>query len=500
MKTLHYCFIIILLFVSACATSSSYVTLSERVEEAPRPLVIPAGVDSLTAAESRILADSSFVSYQREQEAEALKRRAAAYQAESDTLWYYLTLESTGDEVPMDDNPEFVEAYNEGAEFFTAAIDIGQQPEITQEDLDRYAQLVNQAINAFEDALMINPFDNQLKLILGQLYGTKAARLNQEADHYEAIDVLEKLVRLERGEHVIYASLAENYFRVSNYERAAENFKLARETLENTARLDDYYFEHGGFSPQDSLNVFLYTYYTGESYINLLDAENALSEFEQARQLATSEDDIEAINSQIDFINWDDGNILGSMRRDSLAALVSNGRLEEAESGFLELRNSLKTQYARDEIDWRLGVVQYQLGKQDEAAERLLQLVQRTDNYDDGTPVNSMYERYFNDFGIITYNIGIEYRRNNERNLALKYLNQSAKVQWENRAQSYLQIADLISNNVVEAIRYAELAEQEIESLNEQDKKALYELLADLHRRNRNMELAQHYFQLWREI
>ena len=500
MKTFHFLIVVALLFATACATSSSYSTLDDRRAEAPRPLIIPAGVDSLTASESRQLADSSFVSYQREQEAEALKRRANAYQAESDTLWYYLELDHSSQSQEQEDPPEFVESFNEGADFLIAANTLAQQSDFSQEDINRYTQLIDSAINAFEEALVLNPFDTETRLRLGQLYGTKASRLNEISDHQKAIDVLEKLVRLEKGEHVIYASLAENYFRVGNYNFAADNFKLARETLENAARLTEYYYENDGYAQQDSLNLFLYSYYAGESYINLFDAEGAYSEFETARLLTTSSDDIEAINSQIEFINWDDGNILGSMRRDSIAVLAAGGQLSEAESGFIELRNSLKTNRALDEIDWRLGVVQYQLEKQDEAADRLLNLVQRTDILEDGSPTDSLYNRYFRDFGTITYNMGIEYRRNNQRNLALKYLNQSTKVKWENRARSFLQIADLLRNNVNEAIQYAQSAEEEIDSLNEDEVKSLYELLTDLHNRARNAELAQHYFQLWREI
>ncbi len=500
MKTNYLIIIAAFLFMASCATSSSYNTLETQKDEAPRELSIPAGVDSLTAAESRELADASFVSYQEEQEAEALKRRANAYRAESDTLWHYLSLDVTEEDEAVEEDPYFVDSFNEGAEYFTAARTIEEQHEISQEDLDNYSELVTNAINAFEDALMLNPFDIQTRLVLGQLYGVKASRLNQQDEHKKAIDVLEKLVRLEKGEHIIYSSLAENYYQVNNYELSAENFNLARETLKQSAMLTEEYYEHGGFSPQDSLNIFLYTYYAGESYINLLDTENAMAAFENALDFATTEDDIEVINSQIHFINWDDGNILGSMRRDSLAALVNNDQLEDAESGFKELKNSLKTNRAKDEIDWRLGVVQYQIGNQDEAADRLLNLVQRTDVHEDGSPVDSLYIRYFRDFGTITYNIGIDYRRNNERNLALKYLNQSTKVNWDNRSRSYLQIADLLSNNVDEAIRFAELAEAEIDSLEESEIKSLYELLADLHRRARNTELAQHYFQLWREI
>lgn len=494
MKPLHYLSIAIFLFVNACATSSSYQALEESDQEAEPTLIIPAGVDSLTAAESAELADSSFISYQEEQKAEEMKRRANAYRAESDTLWHYLSLEiEDKEEQPVSDEPDFVEAYNEGAESYVEMRSLNQKEEFSQEDLSRYTELVNNAINAFEEALTINPFDSELRLILGELYGTKALRLNRDQEHEKAIDVLEKLIRLEKGEHVVYRLLADNYYSVGNYEQAAQNYELATETLIETAPLTESYHELGGLSPGDSTIVTDYRYFEALSYANLFNAEKALDLFASAKSFATNEEDIAAIESQIDFINWDDGNILGSMRRDSIITLVNNGQLQQAESGFLELKRALKTETAKDEIDWRLGVVQYQLGKENEAAGRLLKLVQRTEINEDGSPLNEDYNRYFNDFGIITYNIGVEHLSNQNRRLALKYLNQSTKIKWDNRARSYLGIADLLSNNISEAIQYAKMAEQQVETLSEQQKRDLFELLMDLYRRDGNRELAIHY-------
>ncbi|MDZ7765857.1 MAG: tetratricopeptide repeat protein [Melioribacteraceae bacterium] len=431
MKLLHYCLVLYILLFSACATSSSYRSLDNDDEEnGQNELVIPAGVDSLTAAESSELADSSFVSYEKIQEAEALKRKANAYRAESDTLWSVLSMDTsnTNEAENQQDDPQFVENFNTGAENFTEAREIAQSQEISEEDLERYSELVTNAIQSFEKALQINPFDSQTRLLLAQLYGTKASRLNQEQDHKKAIDVLEKLVRVEKGEHSVYYALGENYYLVGNYELAAQNFEKAIELLHETIPLTDYYYENQTYSSEDSTRAFNYGFYAGDSYIELFRADEAIQAFENAREYAQTDNDIAAIESQIDFINWDDGNILGSMRRDSIAALANNNELEQAESGFLELKDQLKTQEAKDEIEWRLGVVQYQLGKEEQAADRLLALIQRTETNEDGNPIDPDYQRYFNDFGAIMYNIGMNHLNENNNRMALNYFNQSTKI------------------------------------------------------------------------
>ncbi|MCC5907262.1 MAG: hypothetical protein JJU13_13705 [Balneolaceae bacterium] len=502
MKIIHYLNIFCFLFITACATSSSYSSLEDQPhdEESPRELMIPAGVDSVIAAEARELADSSFVTYQREQEAEELKRRANAYRAESDTLWHYLSLEATDEPDNMQDDPDFVDSFNEGAQYFGEATTIAESNEISEADLEQYSLLLANAINSFEEALQLNPFDSQTRLVLAQLYGAKANRLNQTENYERAIDILEKLVRLEQGQFVIYGALGENYYLVENFETAAQNFDKAIELLHETIPFTDYYFEHNSYSPDDSLNVFFYEFYAGQSYTNLFDADTAIERFENAQNYATSENDLAAIEGELEFINWDDGNILGSMRRDSLISLVNSDQLAEAEAGFFELKNSLKTTRAKDEIEWRLAVVQYQLGKEEEGANRLLNLVQRTEVDENGSPINEAYREYFNDFGTITYNLGVRYNSERDRNLALKYFLQSAKVSWSNRARSNLMIADLLSNNTNESLQYALLAEQEIESLSENDRKALYELLTNLYRSSGEMEMARNYLQLWREL
>lgn len=513
MKLSYYFLFICLFVISSCA---SYDTLEEPSEpeepEEEEELSIPAGVDTLTAKEAQELADDSFVSYQKEQEAEKKRRQAEAYRAESDTLWYLLTLDEEDQdeyEVEEEQDVEAIEAFNEGAEHYSELNDLEQEDQdMGDAEMERrHEELLNKSIDSFEEALELNPFDNQTRLILGQLYGVKASRLTDRDEHKRAIEVLEKLVRVEKGEHFVYASLAENYFSVDNYELAAKNFDQAGDILYDTARLTDFYDEHGAISPQDSSTYFLYSYYKGQSYTEIFDAEQALEAFNKAKTYASAENDLQAVESEIDFIEWDDGNILGSMRRDSLVTLANNNQFAEAEEGYFELKENLKTSYARDEIDWRLGVVQYQLGQEEdkfskleEAAERLNNLYHRTEKDDEGNPVDSDYERYINDFGIITYNIGLEFQNEGDRSTALKYFNQSSKANWDERARSKLRIADLLSNNVSEAIRYAEKAVTEVESLSEEDQRALYELLTDLHRRDGNMEAARKYRDLWSEI
>jgi len=497
-KHLFYiAFVWSIVLLAGCASQRNYDTyILTNIE--PDELFIPAGVDSITAAEAKQLAEQSFVTIQEEERSEELKQIGSQFKAESDTLWLVLSFEAEVDSSAIDpDDPNFINAFNEGAEHFIAIRDM-EAGNSNEYDDARYAELLDLSIKSFEEAVLVNPFDAQTRLLLGQLYGVKASRLNRSEEFEAAIEILEKLSRIEKGDHVIFSVLGENYFLVKKYDQAALNFEHASEILLETSQLSDYFYDNGHMSPTDSLSLFTYYYYAGQAYTNLYDPQNALRSFANAGTYGSKADQQQAIEGEVQFIQWDDGNIRASMMRDEIVTLVNDEKLDEAEAGFKNLLGSLTTQKAKDEIDWRLGVVEYQLEKVELSADRLLKLVQRVEINEDGTPVDPDYQKYFNDFGVITFNIGLQHLNNKNRSLALTYLMQSSKVHWNLRARSHLRIADLLVNNIPEAIRYAQLAEDDVKSLSEGDSKALYRLLSELNRRNGNMNEARRYFAIWR--
>jgi tetratricopeptide (TPR) repeat protein len=487
------------MIITGCATKQS-VSLYTLTESQPDVLIVPAGVDSTTAAEAKAIAELSFVSIDLEERSEELKEAGSRYKTESEMLWDILSIDATSDSSSVDpDDPNFINAFNAGAEQFIEMRGMEQKSATTFDDA-KYAQLLDLSITSFEEALRANPFDAQTRLLLGQLYGVKASRLNRAQDFESAIDILEKLSRLEKGDHVIFSVLGENYFLVKRFDLAARNFEHATELLLATSQLTDIYYDYGHIAADDSLSFFTYLFYAGQSYTNINDSENAISAFERASKYTSTDEQRLAIDGEIQFIQWDEGNIQASVKREQLVGLANSEKLTEAEQGFRELLTTLKTQKAKDEIDWRLAVVEYQLEKTDASADRLLKLVQRVQVQADGKPIDPEYQKYFNDFGVITYNIGLQQLNKKNRSLALTYLMQSSKVHWNLRARSYLRIADLLVNNVPEAIRFAHLAEDDVKSLSEGDSKALYRLLSELYRRSGKMDEARRYFAVWRGL
>jgi tetratricopeptide (TPR) repeat protein len=501
MKSFYY-IIIPLLLLTGCATPSSYTALNQSGSVPMRmqsDLYIPVGVDSSIAAESEDLARASFVPISEENRAREIYSQAVELRIKSDTLWYYLTLDPINHSVSEEDSINAIKTFNQGAEFIIQMTALNSNSRLTQAEIDlRHKEYVDQAIRLLEEAIVLNPFDVDTRYYIAQLYAIKARRLSDEGDHQKAIEVLEKLSRTEKGDHQIFSSLADNYFEVADYQAAALNFEKARLVLFETGKFTEYYAEHAEYSPDDMSILFLYSFYQGEAFTRNFDSQVALRVFDEARVYASSEDEQSAIDSWVQFINWDGGQIRSSFERDDVIKLDLAGENEAAEQGYLQLLPKLSMQTAIDEMEWRLSVVQYTLGKSDIAVERLMQLVSRTETDENRKPLEENYARYFNDYGLICYNLGQEYLRQQDRATALKYFRQSSTVGWSNRAKANLEIANIIVNNVPDALRFAEQAEAEIQQLNPEERKALYSMLNTLHRRLGNMESAALYFEKWR--
>ncbi|MEX0773932.1 MAG: hypothetical protein WD038_12235 [Balneolales bacterium] len=493
-------FIIIIVLLSSCKTTEPPPARPGPIE--PEPFSIPAGVDSLTAHIADSIAGQSFVSIEREQQAEALKSEAREWVDKSDSLWIYLTMDPETDyPVSEDDSIKAIESYNEGAEALIESQEVAQSGEADEQWVQQQNELLDEAIKAFEDALVYNPFDTETKYGLSLVYQRKAIRLTDDEEYKKAIDILERLTQIEKGEDAIYARLAENYYALGLWSDAARNFQTAGEVFRENKFLGPDIAEPGELTPEDSSTLFHYVYYTGESQTNMYQADDALTSFGKAKSLANNEELREDAQYMIDYIHWDDGNIAGRMARDSINTLRNQGDLEIAQEQYLKLLDRLKTPKAKDEIHWRTALTHYEMGKEKEAADRLMNLVKRTEtSVRDGMPVDSTYNQYFEDYGIICYNIGSQYlHQERDRLTALKYFKQISTLPWSNRAKTNLEIANIVSNNIPEAISHAEKALAEVNMLGQVDEKELYRRLSNLHRRQGDTENARKYIELWRE-
>lgn len=491
---LPYVVVSMMLFISACSSSS--VVVDELPEEPA--LVVPFGVDSTIAEQSKVLAEESFVPEEVEEQADALKKSVDQMGTRADSLWYYLTLGREDLEVAPEDSISAIKSFNEGAQFFIRMRQIEAEQDLNVEETRMiHNSLIDSSIVLLEEAIMLNPFDGETKALLAQQYYRKGVRLNNENDFLNAIDTWENLIRIERGEHSIFAALADNYYEVEQYDSSGVNFRRAYDVLMQTGTFSDYYYENEDYSEADKETLFSYLYFSAEAYTYALDTDKAMDGFKSSLRFTENESDIEAVKSYTDFIEWDGGNIANAFERDRILGLTD---LEETETGFLALLPNIETQPAYDEIDWRLSLTQYSLEKPDEAVERLKNLVNRSQKDSLGHAILEDYEEYFEDYATMCYNIAQRYLSERNRRTALTYLLQSVEIPWSKRARSNLGIAIILQNNIEQSMYYGRQAERDFDQLTETEQKNLYRLFNNLHRRLGNMELAGRYYQLFRSM
>ncbi|WP_263786387.1 hypothetical protein [Salinibacter grassmerensis] len=500
-RLVYFCLLGILLI--GCGSSGSTTTpattsAADRSASAASSVYVPPGVDSSTAERADSLASGSFVSLKKQQQASARAQEGQSLVQISDSLWSYLEMgnDTTNvDSVSQDKRNAAIRAYNRGADSLRKYLKVTKASALDSTRLRQLqGDLLNGAQEAFEEAIQLNPYDDATRNRLGQIYELRAERLGEEEAYREAIDVYEKLVRLRKDQPTPFLNLANNLYETGQYDRAAENYRKARET----------YLESVELSLQkerqvDSTRVFQYALAEADAHRFGRNTTPALEGYELALEYAETSEQKSTAENWVDWVNWDDGNIAASFARDSLSALASRGDYAAAVQGFRELKPRLQTQSARDEVDWRLAQAEYQNGEQTRAADRLQALFRRTEVNKDGAPVDSTYRRYFDTYGTICLNLGRE-KRDEDLRTALKYFQQSAEVQWGRQALAELESGKLLRNNVEESVKYLERAAKEPDVLEVEDRLDLYRNLVRQHRRLGNREEAIKYRKVVQKI
>jgi len=462
--------------------------------------MIPAGVDSLVAARADSIADRLFVSIGRERRSETYKSIGKNQSSKSDTLWKYFSDELKGEiEVTGERETQSVEAFNKGAVHLQELSQINQNAEDLQTKV-KVGRLLQDAQTSFERAVVLNPFDLETRSWLARVYQTQAVRFLDDANHEKATTTLEKLVRIEKGEHTLFARLAETYYALENWQEAHLNFNNAEMALSGASGMD--FSEEAAFSETavDTSTLFYYVYYQGDAQIKMHDAENGLANLNRALGYASTDRERSDIDTYIAWINWDDGNTKAVEARDKYLAMEQSGEYREAALGFLQLIPNLKTVRAKDEILWRLGALEFQfLERQEQGIERIKQIVSNAGKTASGAPIDTSYQRYFDSYGVMCHNLGLENFKKN-RKVAFMYFQQATQVFWESRAKSYLEIAKMSRNNPNSAITACRAALTQPEQLDVNEQMSVYQLLVEAFKRRGKFNEARQYYAKWMEL
>jgi tetratricopeptide (TPR) repeat protein len=520
---------LILYVLTGCAGKSQSVSLPEEKESSLTHLP---GVDSLVAARALMMVDTAFVSVEEEENAEQLLDLGKREFTESDTLnslkkILELAQDSTL-QVTTDDSAKAITHlnrafghYEEVEKLFDSYLEGGGTTEsLGGEILER----LTDAREATIQAIRYNPFDMDARLLLSVIYRYLARIFGDEENYHEAIRVLNELIEMDRGDHSLQYELGFNHYQIQGWEEALSAFQRAEELLYENAALEETPLTSGetssmtegevpdeGFTsiPVDTATLLNYVWYQADCQTRLYLSDGAVDSYRRALALAKSDEDRDELQGSIDWILWDDGNILNVKARDSIIRVEREGDYTAARKAYSELLPGLSGETAVDEVDWKIATIDYQfLDEKNMGIERLRGLIDRAiergivNQHGAVTDASSPYVNYVNDYGIMCFNLGMDYLTGKQRRReAFTYFLQATEVEWRNRGSSFVELLKLASNNPSMTITYGEQALEH--NLSQEERIYVLKQLTNAYKRKgsrADFEKARYYFNEWKRL
>lgn len=496
-------------FVLLALAANAFAQSKTRTFDAVR---VPPGVNPLTAGHADSLAQQLFVSRTEEAQAESLLVRAEEYRVQSDSLWQVLeeAAQRRGPISPQD-SIAALRATLDGYNKLQKGVPVIEQYLRSQDENARLqaVNLLRQSEAALRRAVELNPYFPQARALLANVYKLLAQRLPEQSKaHYDrALTWWETIVRLEPGEFRNYYQLGLSYYAVQAWGQALPNFQQCEQRLLASAEVQDSRIvdpTQPVAAAVDSVILFSSVYYQALCNIQRDDAKHsdeaqAYANLERARRFASTPQYRAAVDYYTNWMNWDDGYILGAKMRDSTAALSSRGEFSPAAKIYEHMIPKLRTLRARNEFGWRLALLEFSnLNKKPEAMDRMLRIVQSVTTDSLGVPRaasrgDSLGQVYFNYFGTMCVNLGTENRETN-RKLAYTYYMQSAELNWAERGKSYFAMASLADADPRQAVADGEKAYALAHQLEPDELIILHKLLIRNYRRLGEFEKAKTHF------
>ncbi|MDZ7267912.1 MAG: hypothetical protein ONB48_10590 [candidate division KSB1 bacterium] len=457
--------------------------------KASRRTALPPGLDSTTVVQASLVARQNFVSSGREKKAAGLTQMGQERLQKVDAFWQYLEKqEGEATALTPEQQAGFERALREGAKSMSAWQNFTQGDE-AKERSQVARQYCLEAQRFLEEALRLNPFDKNTRLLLATTYYNLQRLFGLEKNYTRAVEILERLVRLEKGEHAPYRLLAENYFELKNYEAALANYRRAEEVMRQTAFL----------TPPDSATLFYYAYQQGAVLARAYDAAGALQAFERAKPLARTAQEKQDIENYLKWINWDGGNIRASEQWDRVLELEAHKQYAQVVEACRGILPTLRTARAKMAVNTKLAVMEFEyLQKPEAGVERMRQVFDALPPAAVEKPQDPEIQAILNSYGAMLYRLGVEARKKEQKKLSLAYFSKAASFRWDNVARAYLELVPLVWNTPEEAIKYGKLALAANTQLSPRENCELMSLMIKAHKSAGRFEEARRYFEDWK--
>ncbi|MDQ7064361.1 MAG: hypothetical protein Q9P90_08935 [candidate division KSB1 bacterium] len=471
-----------LILLSACALPLRRPT--------KRVLRVPPGLDSTTVVQANRLANENFVSARRENEARKHAEVGKKSLKRVDDFWAYLEQRVERNPMSASEQAQFDREMAKGAQA------LQRWKALTKNGTDERAfqralQYCLKAQQHLETAVRLNPFDKNARLLLAVTYYNLQNIFGQDQNFKKAVEILERLTRIEKGEHDLFRLLAENYMQLKDYRRALENFARAETVLIKTS------FE----APPDTATLFYYAYMQGDMYARLYNAPAAVKKFAMAKTYARTEQERKDVENYLAWINWDGGNIRASEVWDEILALEAKKSYDRMARLCKKLLPKLQTKKAKLAVHHKLAVVEFEfLNRKETAVERMKAVYEALGAVAQSRNRPPEVQQYLDTYGAMLYRMGVDALERQQKKLALAYFTKSIEFDWNQVAKSYVEMVTLLWNSPEKAIYFGEKALAHAEgALSSRESCELLSLMVKAHKSAGLYDKARDYFQQWKQ-
>jgi len=452
-------------------------------------LKIPPGLDSTTVVKSLEVAKSSFVSDRREKKAAQLAKLGKNKLDKVDEFWVYLEQNvKKNSSLTAAEKQLFDREMNLGAQYlerFKKLSDNGMNEQKARQALN-YCQQAQQHLEA---AVKVNPFDKEARALLAVTYYNLQHIFGLKKNYEKSIEILERLTRIEKGEHELFRLLGESYLAQQNYEKALRNFQKAQTVLIKTS------FD----APPDTSMLFYYMYAQGDAYARMYDAPRAIKAFSVAKRFARSDQEKTDLENYVKWVNWDGGNIRASELWDRILTLEDAKNYEKMAKACEQLIPILKTRKAKISVYHKLAVVEFEiLGRQAQAVEKMRKVYEILKSGEIRAKREEI-QPILNSYGAMLYRLGIEARDKQEKKVALAYFTKAASFEWDQAAKVYIELVTLLWNDPEKAIFYGKKALANNKALSPEENNELLSLMVRAHKSAGRYDEARAYFNKWKQ-
>ncbi|RPH93640.1 hypothetical protein EHM69_09740 [candidate division KSB1 bacterium] len=323
---------------------------------------------------------------------------------------------------------------------------------------------LRRAAKEFERALELSPGFFEAELWL-------AATYDRLKEWNKSIALYREILNKRQGEDRLWFNYGYACLQGGQYEKAVNGFEQA-------IRISMLVSADSAKIPNR------YRTFAGEAFLRTYQDRLALERFQQALVYADSVEAAE-IRRTIEWVLWDDGGIATVEYRDAAYAAENEQRWNDARQAYLGGQSVARTQRVKDELSYRLALLEFQHGTRTDGLARMKALIE---SQPEAPP------EYRENYGKMLFAYAQMLEQERDKRTCLSYFLQATKINWSGQGAGFVEIARIAANDLDSAIEHATKALQY--PLTTEQQRAAYRILEDAYRAKGNWEMMKRYRQL----